>query len=213
MGARPRPRWLARALLTYGARAALPYRAHERLRWIRGRSRGPAWLADAIEDGRWDWKLRDGPRWWAHLAHVLTADAFGFADERRRAAAMHGLEFREPLRDPQLIEHVLGLPPELAFDPELDRPLARHALKADLPPATLVRTSKPVFNALLEGSLAGPDAARLRDLVLKPHPTLEALTRATEVDRMLSAFAPGSAPPGVALDLWRLATTALWLGL
>jgi hypothetical protein len=206
MGADPRPRWVARALAVYGARALLPGGPHERLRALRGRERGPDWLVAPPVRERWGWKRLPGPRWWAQLATVLTEDALGAADQHRREAAMDGVALRHPLRDPALIDLVLALPPELGFDPELDRPLARRAMASDLPPESLAAARKPSFNSLLEHALAGPDAARVRELVREPHPELAARVRREAVAGLLDT-GRGAA----ALDLWRLACAELWL--
>jgi asparagine synthase (glutamine-hydrolysing) len=211
MGGRPRPRWIGRALLAYGLRGALPHGLHERLRAARGRRDRPDWLAPDIDGGRWAWKELPGPRWWAQLASALWGDRVGAADQARRQAAMHGLAARHPLRDPDLIELVLGLPPELGFDPRLDRPLLRRALAGELPAEALRDTRKPFFNALAQDALGGPDLPRLRELLREPHPELAARLRAGEVGAMLARAGPGGAPPGWEIDLWRVATLELWL--
>jgi asparagine synthase (glutamine-hydrolysing) len=206
MGADPRPRWIGRALAVYGARGALPPALHERLRGARGSAGGPGWLAAPVADDRWAWKSRRGPRWWAHLASMLAGDRLGAADHQRREAAMHGLELRHPLRDPELAGLVLRLPPELGFDPHVDRPLVRRALARELPADVLGPARKPFFNVLLETALAGPDRERLRELLGDPRPELAALVRTGALRDLLED------PRGpAALDLWRLATLELWL--
>jgi asparagine synthase (glutamine-hydrolysing) len=209
MGARPRPRWVGRALLTYGARGLLPPGLHERMRAARRRGGGgPGWLAQPVRDSRWAWKRRPGPRWWAHLSHVLVADPLGATDQRRREAALHGLDLRHPLRDPELIDLVLSLPPELAFDPDLDRPLLRRALAGELPDDVLRDTRKPFFDALLRDALSGPDADALRALVAEPPAELAALLRPGAAAALLD---PAARPASWALDAWRVATLAIWL--
>ena len=178
MGADPDPRWVRRALAVYGVRGALPAPVHAALRSARRGDRQTGL-------GEWEWKRLDGPRWWAHMADSLTADALGAGDQQRRDAALAGLEPRHPLRDPDLIELALQLPPELSFDPQADRPLVRRALAGRIP---VHDGAKPVFNALLDRALGGPDAALLRDL--------------------LGGRAPANAP---SLDLFRAASLELWL--
>ncbi|HEX8742439.1 MAG TPA: asparagine synthase-related protein [Thermoleophilaceae bacterium] len=209
MGSSPPPRWIARALATYGLRAALPHRLHERLRAARGRSGGPDWLAAGVTHDRWSWKREPGPRWWAQLVHLLTSDELGVADQLRREAAIHGLELRHPLRDPALIDLVLELPPELGFDPDLDRPLLRRALAGELPDAVLREVRKPAFNPLLEAALAGPDRRGLAALLAAPPPELTALVRPGS--GAFEPFEAGNRAPGRALELWRLVTLAVWL--
>ena len=206
MGEEPRARWLARALAVYGMRAAMPSGLHERLRAIRGRSRGPNWLAEPVNDGRWAWKDAAGPRWWAYQAHLLTADDLGAADQQRREAALHGLENRHPLLDSELIDLALRLPPDLGFDSRFDRPLMRRAIAGELPEEVLGSTRKPHFDPVLEAALTGPDASVLRTLLRDPHPEL-----AWRLRRDASLEAIAGSGPGWSLDLWRLATLELWL--
>lgn len=216
MGERPLPRWIGRALVSYGLRANLPEPVHARMRALRGRgSAGPPWLATdedrlhRTEDDPWAWKRAHGPRWWAELAHTLTVtgDAIGAPDQLRREARGAGIELRHPLRDPELIDLVLGLPPELAFDPDQDRPLARRALARALPPATLAGGEKPTFNSLLGGALDGRDRATLVELLADPHPELARRVRAGALRALLDGPHTGAGT----IDLWRLASAELWL--
>jgi hypothetical protein len=158
MGADPDPRWVRRAVAVYGLRGALPAAVHERLRTAR---RGDA----GAGLGPWEWKRLPGPRWWAQLADTLTYDALGAADQQRRDAALAGVELRHPLRDPDLVELALRLPPALGFDPDVDRPLVRTALAGRLPAHLLETDHKPAFNSLLDAALAGDDAALVRELL------------------------------------------------
>ena len=211
MGRRPQPRWIWRALVTYGLRAALPLSVHHRMRVARGRSFGPAWLTERAMDDRWEWKRGEGPLWWRELAHSLTVDSLGAADHLRRTARMHGLEFAHPLRDRELIELMLRLPPALGFDPDRDRPLLRRALEGSLPREHLAAAEKPVFNSLLEDALRGPDAEALRMIMADPHPELARRVRLPLARQLLAEHASGARSRAWALDLWRLATIGLWL--
>jgi asparagine synthase (glutamine-hydrolysing) len=214
MGARPRARWLRRALVSYGLRGALPYGMHERLRAARGSDRPPPWLAPQAADERhddpWAWKQLAGPRWWAQLADQLTVagDALGAPDQLRREAALAGIELRHPLRDPELVDLVLSLPPELGFDAHLDRPLVRRALAGELPAETLREDAKPAFNSLLTAALSGPDLPTLRALLAEPHPELARRVHKEAVAALLGGSASSRA---WGLDLWRLATLEMWL--
>jgi hypothetical protein len=118
------------------------------------------------------------------------------------------VERRHPLRDEELIETMLGLPPELGFHPTLDRPLARRALAGALPPEQLARDRKPIFNSLLEHALRGPDAPALAQLLAEPHPEL---ARRVRKEAIADLRAGRSASLGSALDLWRIATLEQWL--
>lgn len=218
MGARPRARWLLRALAKFGVRGALPYGPHQRLRRVRERP-PPAWLsAEATRlhrtrDDPWFWKRGAPVRWWGQLADVLTgqSDALGAADQLRREAALTGVTMRHPLRDPKLIELVLGLPPELAFHPRLDRPLARRAMRGQLPEDILANEEKPAFNSLLTAALSGRDLAALRSLLDDPHPELARHVRQAAVSSLLDRTPDGALPLSWATELWRLASLELWL--
>jgi asparagine synthase (glutamine-hydrolysing) len=219
MGEQPQARWIRRAVASYGVRAALPYGLHERARRARGRgSAGPNWLGQELErirlagDAPWAWKRVSAPRWWAHMAHrlTITGDAYGAPDQLRRTGRMTGVERRHPLRDPALIELVLRLPPELAFDPLLDRPLARRALAGALPDDRLNEDRKPAFNSVLADALGGRDAPLLRELLAEPHPELASRLRMQAVGEMLAAPSEDR-PRRWALDLWRIASLEMWL--
>jgi asparagine synthase (glutamine-hydrolysing) len=207
----PRPRLIARALLVYGVRGALPPALHDRLRAARGRSRGPDWLTRPARDDRWRWKRSPGPRWSAYLLHLLTDDPLGTTEQRAREGAMQGLRFRQPLLDPAMVEFAMSLPPELAFDGELDRPLLRRALSGELPDDILGSSRKPAFNALLESALAGPDRALATELITRPRQALRQLVDADRVAAIVRDLGRDGAPPALALDAWRIATAELWL--
>ena len=218
MGAHPRVRWQRRALAKYGLRAALPHRLHIALRCARGRPVAPQWLTDrasralAARDDAWGWRLRPGPLWHAQLAAQLTSGiAQQAADQLRRDAALGGVELRHPLRDPELIDLLLALPPELGFDPHVDRPLLRRALAGELPPALLWDDAKPAFNSVLTRALAGPDLPAVRALLADPHPLLAREVRSEHAAALLEPSAGREPPRAWALDVWRLASLELWL--
>ena len=219
MGDRPGARLMRRALVSYGVRPALPYRLHEPLRRARGRARLPEWLGDEARlaqrtgDDPWGWKRTRAPRWWAHLADALTdrVDALGAADHLRREAGLAGLELRHPLRDAGLVELVLTLPPEHAFDPHLDRALARRALDGIVAPDVLRDDRKPVFNSLLSKGFEGRDRAALRALLADPHPVLARRVRAAALTALLRGPSHAARPHAWGVDLWRLASIELWL--
>lgn len=214
MGERPQSRWLLRALAKYGLRGALPHGPHQRLRRARGRPLAP-WLSETAiaahqaRDDPWAWKGAGQPRWWRQLSWLLTdrADALGASDQFRREAALTGLTLRHPLRDPALIELVLGLAPELSFDARLDRPLARRALRGRLPTGVLASEEKPAFNSLLTVSLNSGDRPGLQALLRNPHPELARNARAGGLPELLH----GRPTLTWATDLWRLASLELWL--
>jgi asparagine synthase (glutamine-hydrolysing) len=219
LGDPPPTRIQRRALIRYGVRGALPARLHEALRRWRGRG-APAWLTDDAlsrwreHDPLWGWKRRRGPRWWAALADVLTDGpvARGAPDQLRREGRLTGIEFRHPFRDAQLFERMLTLPPEAAFDPHLDRPLAREAMRDLLPDAVRLNTAKPHFNAVVEQALTGPDRAMVEQLLAQPTPELRKHVNLDAVRTELLSRRPQSVGhPGWALDLWQVATLECWL--
>jgi asparagine synthetase B (glutamine-hydrolysing) len=217
MGEHPTRRHYRRALELYAVRDGLPPRLHATVRAARRRRgpdprTGPAWLDDGLrerlsDDARDAWKRRPGPRWWAALVHAIgpRSDAMGAADQFRREASLAGLRLVHPWRDTQLADFVLTLPPELAFDPGLDRALARSAMEGLVPDAVRLDDRKPYFNDLLRDALAGPDRALAAELAgadeLRPY------VRAEGVAELL-ARPEGPAWP---LDVWRVAAAAAWL--
>jgi asparagine synthase (glutamine-hydrolysing) len=222
MGARPRGgRWVARALRRYGLRGALPGGLHAALRRGRG-SAGPGagWLCERLErlhrdtHDPWAWKREPGPRWRASLLHTLVdgADALGVHDQLRREAQLGGVEFRHPFRDPLLVEAVLALDPRLAFDPHLDRPLARRAMAGLLPDEVRLRVRKPHFNPVLQAALAGPDAVAMRALLGDPRAEVRAYLRPEALAGWL-ACGPASLRGRELLALWRALALECWLRL
>jgi asparagine synthase (glutamine-hydrolysing) len=163
----------------------------------------------------WAWKRREGPRWWAALADALTtgAEALGVADQLRREAALAGLAFRHPLRDASLIDLALTLPPELAFDARLDRPIAREAMRGLVPDEVRLSDEKPYFNPILECALTGADRPEIERLLEARDAAVGAYVRLDVVrDELLSrSHRPGTDGRAWALDLWRLLTLECWL--
>jgi asparagine synthase (glutamine-hydrolysing) len=218
MGDRPRSRWVRRGLTHYGGRGLLPHPAHRLLRRLRGRTGPPRWMAPDLAalhretHDPWSWKRADAPRWWSWLAHALTAagDAMGAPDQLRRESAAAGVELRHPFRDPALIELLLRTPPRLAFDRNLDRPLAREAMAGRLPDVVRLSDRKPHFNSLLEGAFAGPDAPAVASLLADP-----AAEVAAYVDPAMLAQGrlPGESSLARPLSLWRIVMLEAWLRL
>jgi asparagine synthetase B (glutamine-hydrolysing) len=217
MGERPRPRWVKRGLVVYGVRGALPLGVHGRLRALRAGRRLPAWLsADGVTlqqqaDDGWGWKRTRGPRWWAQLATQLTGEALGAAEQFRRESLLAGVELRHPLRDGELIDLMLRVPPELSFDPDLDRPLLRRAFAEELPPEVVGYTEKVAFNTLLEMAFRGPDRGALTRLLSNLRPELAPLVRPEAVAALFARTSDARPPLSWALDVWRLASLELWL--
>ena len=201
---------------TYGLRGAAPT-------WLllsrSGRRHAPHWLtaraaAWAEEPRPPAWLELDGPRWWAWLADTLTAarGRMGVHDHLRRKLDSEHLAGAHPLLDDlRLIELVLRLPPELAYDEQLDRPVLREGMRRLVPDPIRERRTKSVFNTLLVDALKGPDRPQLRSL-LEP---LDAEIRAYVTDNRLRDVVDGPVardhPHLWAQNAWRLASTELWL--
>ena len=213
MGDEPERRKIKRALWRYAVLPTLPPTLHDAARRARGREQRPApWLAERLramlDDARRDeWKRRRGPRWWAALVDATgpRSDALGAADQFRREARDAGLRLAHPWRDAELIDFVLRLPPALAFDPHLDRALAREAMRGLVPDRVRLDDTKPYFNDPLADALTGPDRLVLGELVTAPE-----LAPYVRPERLAELLDPRRGP-GWSLDAWRVAAAAAWL--
>jgi asparagine synthase (glutamine-hydrolysing) len=194
----------------------------DRLRHVRGGgSAAASWLrpaaraavAGAGDDAAW-WS-EGRPRWQAQLAWLLTDGraAMGMQDHLRRIAAESGVRAAHPLLDVDLIELMLGLPPQLGFDPELDRPLLRRAMTGLLPDAVRLRADKVSFNALLLDALVGPEAAAIDTVLTHPTPELAAVVEPGALRRLWHAGPSGHPHGGWAwsLEVWRAFSAETWL--
>jgi hypothetical protein len=125
-----------------------------------------------------------------------------------------GLRASHPLLDVDLIECVLALPPELAFDARLSRPLLRESVCGLIPEPVRLRPSKSSFDALFHESLAGGELAVARSLVLADDAEVGAFVDVERVRAQLFAAPPprtGGALQSWALQVWRLVTAESWL--
>jgi asparagine synthase (glutamine-hydrolysing) len=203
------------ALTRFGVRGALPASVHLLARRLRPRP--PWWLTPegaALYKGSpgWAWKKADGPRWWAHLADTLTAgrERAGAHDALRHRLEGVGLVGGHPLlEDSDLIATTLALPPRLAYDGTVDRPLLREAVAAVVPAALGLRTEKRFFNVVLADAVHRADEeARTRLLGGLPEiarfvrPALAATLQATPARRQ------GGRDTFL---LWRLTALESWL--
>jgi asparagine synthase (glutamine-hydrolysing) len=201
-------------LREYGFKGAAPYWLHRLVR-RRHRAGAPSWLlpptVDALVatdlDGRW--KRLPGPRWWAYVVDAVTQGRGASAthDHVRRRAAMCGIEPRHALVDPDVVEFVLTIPPELHFDRRHNRPLVREALVGLLPDEVRLRPAKSSFDALFHESMAGPDLDVARRLLDPAEARVSAFVDLAAVHDELLADPP---PPGHrmlwAQLVWRLVT-------
>jgi asparagine synthase (glutamine-hydrolysing) len=170
------PSIVARLIRDWGIKGAVPYPLHRLRQRIRGRAAfAPRWFTqESIRlrfdtDPALDWKRSGAPRWWSALLDGVTGIGSTLVhDASRRRNASVGLHARHPLLDVDLIELVLGLPPELAFDARLSRPLLRESVRGLIPEDVRLRPTKSSFDALFHELLSGGDLAAARSLVLAP---------------------------------------------
>ena len=220
-GRHPSGRVVSRLLREYALKGALPYGVHGLAPRIRGAERyAPPWLrAESARlhverSGRWAWKQLGGPRWWAHLAYTLTIERerMGVYDFLRRKCALAGIEGAHPfLDDVELVALVLGLPPEPAFHPELDRPLLRDAMTGLVPDRVRLRREKSYFNELFVDGVSRTDRPAVERLLGTPDAEVNAYVRPEIVRARLLEAPPQRRGPAWAWALWRLATAECWL--
>jgi asparagine synthase (glutamine-hydrolysing) len=156
----------------------------------------------------------DGPRWWADQADRLTRgrERAGVHDHLRRKLSGAGLEGGHPLLDDlSLVELVLRLPPELAFDPELDRPLLRRALRGLLPDEIRLRATKSYFDSLVVKSLSGPERPQLTSLLGWPRAEIRRYVTEARLRDIVDGPTAQERPFDWAWNSWRVASTELWL--
>jgi asparagine synthase (glutamine-hydrolysing) len=216
------PSVAVRLLLDWGLRGAVPYRAHRLHQRLRGSaSFAPGWFsAESARlrfdtDPALDWKRTGAPRWWSSLLDEATGIGSTLVhDATRRRNASVGLRACHPLLDVDLIELVLSLPPELAFDSGLSRPLLRASVRGLIPDQVRLRASKSSFDALFHELLSGPGLPRARSLLLAPDAEVRAYVDPTRLRAELFDAGPPTWPWGLqrwALDVWRLLTAETWL--
>ncbi|MCP9485215.1 MAG: asparagine synthase-related protein [Gaiellaceae bacterium MAG52_C11] len=199
-------------------KGAIPAWLHELRRRRRPERYAPRWLTDEAAElhagGRspWAWKGTAGPRWWAYLADAVTRgrERAGAHDFFRHAFADAGLAGSHPLlEDVDLVETVLALPPELAFDRQYDRPLLREALTGLLPDPIRLRAEKSFFNDVLADAVHVEDDAAIGRL-LDDRAEIRRYVRSDLFDR-LRAVAPARRGRRETWLLWRLAVAECWL--
>lgn len=222
-GARRRSqRQLFAAWRYYVQGGLVPYRLHAELKRRRARRAGHAgWLRpDALAllvdtDDTLDWKRTvDGPRWWTHKAHLLTRsrELVRIADYLRERAAMAGLRAAPPLLDLDLVEAALRIPPEIEFDPDIDRPLIRRSTRGLLPDAVRLSVRKSNLAPFYLDTASGRDLPAMRSVLTAPDLMIGAYVDERAV-RLLVERPPAPGADGFRwqADVWRLATTECWL--
>lgn len=213
---------LCRYLLREAAMSTLP------VDWLRHLARPssvwsgePPWLGSRLAGlhraaaNPLAWRDLDGPRWWAYTAHTLTVgrEIIGASDGIRRLYARDGLRLHHPLLDPEIIELVLRLPPELAYDPRFDRPLLRAAVDGLVPEAIRTGVAKSDFLPVLVAGIAGSDLPLARELLLSPQARLREFVRQQAVGELLDGSPEHhrGGEGGWAIDIWRLLAAEFWL--
>lgn len=208
-----------RALYELGLKGALPPAAHALARRLWSRPT-PPWLsarAAALHHSTsdsWHWKRRSGPRWWTALLDSVT-------EQRERAGAHEYLRHRNELagirgdhpllQDVDLIRLVLRLPPELAFDRAVDRPLLRSAMAGIVPDVVRLRPDKSYFTPLFVEAMNGHDADGWRRLLAADDAAINEFTRRELVRAHLLEAPREHRGQSWAWAVWRLAMLEYWL--
>lgn len=223
-GDRQPRRRLLEAWRYYAIRGVLPAGLHEFARRARDPYRyAPDFLAPGVArrfvatDPFWSWKTVDGdaPLWWRHKAFLLVRarQQIQLGEYLRLRAAMFGLRARPPLFDVDLLEFALRVPPELEFDPGLDRPLIREAMSGRVPDAVRLSIRKSNLAPFYYDCVAGADLAPIREVLGRRDLEIGAYVK-PEVVRRLVASPPGVEQPNWLRwmsDVWRLVTAECWL--
>jgi len=213
---------LARYCLREAAISTLPTTLLRRARRPSGDwTDEPAWLGSrlaavhAAAVNPLAWKTLDGPRWWAYSAYILTErrETFGVSDAIRRLYESPGLRVHHPLLDPDLVELLLGLPPELAFDPRYDRPVWRAAASGLIPESIRTSMAKSNFAPVLLAGILGRDMPLARELLLAPDARIREFVSPDGVATLLDG-PPERHRRGRAhwtVDVWLLLGAECWL--
>ncbi|MDQ3493163.1 MAG: asparagine synthase-related protein [Chloroflexota bacterium] len=214
----------ARTLLsdayTLGIKGSMPPAVHRAVHRLRGPADyAPPWLNDRTAKTYyesflpWDWKLAAQPRWWANRVATLITDAFpaGLYDHARRRAAMAGLDRRHPFADLDLIGFVHRLPPELAFDPQFNRPLLRESMAGLVPDEIRLQAPKMNLNTFFDDSLA-IDLHVMRRLLSDANAELQAYVRPEALRELFADTAIRSAEgEKLGYRAWRFMEVECWL--
>ncbi len=222
-GDRQSRRTLARLCLREAAVSTLPRSILARRHVPRGAWMGePEWLVSELATTHRShanplrWRELDGPRWWAYRAHVLTAgrETIGVSDQLRRLYERDGVGIHQPLLDLDVVELVLGLPPEVAYNSNFDRPVLRTAVAGLVPERVRVGVHKSDFLPVLLDSVATNDLPLARELLLAPDARIREFVRTEIVQAQLLDGAPAHHPSGPAnwtLEIWQLLSVECWL--
>ncbi len=111
--------------------------------------------------------------------------------------------------DLDLVEFALRLPPSLAIQTDLERPVLRRALASLVPDPIRLRPGKSYFNELFHDCLAGPDLPLIRELFSGPCEVAAYVD--LESVRELLGRAGGKSGLARPQAVWRLVTAECWL--
>lgn len=221
----PRRRKALHWLRHYGLKPAVPTPLWRAYRRARGPRDAPRWMRPETAAAWFEtdteplhiWRAIDGPRWWALMVEIVTrgvGPALVYEQSRRRSA-LAGVEARHPLVDVDVIELMLRMPPEAAYDTRFSRPLLREALAGLIPDEVRLRPAKSNFDAVFHAEIAGRDlpvARRLlgRDARVGAYVDLDVVEQ-----ELLAVPPPQERRPRQrwAISIWRLVTAECWLRL
>ncbi len=213
-------RTLLRDTYVLGIKGSMPPALHRAIHRVRGPADyAPPWLnvqtASKYYESfwPWGWKLAGEPRWWANRVATLITDAFPAAlyDHARRRAAMAGLDRRHPFADLDLINFVHRLPPELAFDPRLNRPLLRESMAGLVPDEIRLQAQKMNLNTFFDDSLAA-DLPVVRPLLLDANAEVRAYVRPEALQQLFADTTSRSAEgEKLGYRAWRFMEVECWL--
>ncbi len=218
LGAHAGVRTRLRVLRRYGLGPLLPASIQRRrsMRALRDASSALIGRADAealaelqaeSEAGR-----RAGPLWWRHKVESVLdmRERSDVAGHFSREAADACLPLRHPFMDDlRLIEAVLGLPPQMQFDPVRDRPLLRDAMIGLIPEAVRTRHGKSHFNSLLLAGMRADEEGLIAPLRRADAPIRSCVAPAA-VERMAAAPPQERSMTDVG-TLWSVAIANRWL--
>lgn len=219
-GANPSTSQVMRAFRVLALRGAAPgwlNRARRSMR--RPEELTPEWLAGSAAQALaasydpWAWKRSRAPLWWSHLVDTTTghSETVWAYDYLRQIGALSGVRAAHPLLDPRVVEFILQLPPEYAYDPRFDRALLRHSMRGLVPERIRTRADKSYFTEIIRGSLLGRDLPLITRTLSAPDAEIRAYVNPSLLERQLRPASLQPPPRGFELHLWRLLMAEYWL--
>jgi asparagine synthase (glutamine-hydrolysing) len=222
-GIRQQPRKvLAAAWRHFAVHGAVPHAVHRAARRARPARYVPDYLTPSAAqlylqtEDQWEWKKQRGvPRWWAYKSHAITRERSrsGIGEYLRQRAELSGMKARPPLLDVDLIELALQIPPELEYDPNIDRPLIREALRGRVPESVRLATLKSNLAPFYFDGIAGPDLKPIRTILRARDAEILAYVEPDVVRRMVDEppAARGHNWLGWMSTVWSFVSAECWL--